>query len=130
MSKFVFVAVIAFVVGAFMLSNNFDSLEHGEAKFVFDTSTVDTAVANQLHQFLIEEAIYDDKTGDVLLLKKSKAGVWVAKFPVYQGGEISPLVLKNIEKLSIDIKQNVLNNEPLEVHITNAGYQSVQFFRV
>lgn len=130
MSKFVFIAIIAFVVGAFMFSNNFESLEHGDAKFVYDASTVDINVANQVHNFLIEEEVYERQTGEILLLKKTKAGVWVAKFPVYQGGEIAPQVLKNIEKLSIDIKQTVLNNEPLEVHITNAGYQSVQFFRV
>lgn len=126
----VFVSVIVFVVGAIVLSNNFSSLHHGDASFVYETSSVDESVAGQVHQYLIDHNVYEGLQGEVLLLKKDKAGVWVAKFPVYKGGDVAPEILKDIEKLSLGIKQAVLNNAPFEIHITNSGYQSVQFFKI
>ncbi|MFY8299788.1 hypothetical protein AAEU28_13560 [Pseudoalteromonas sp. SS15] len=126
----VFVSVIVFVVGAIVLSNNFSNLQHGDASFVYETSSVDKSIAEQVHQYLIDQKVYDGLQGEVLLLKKNKAGVWVAKFPVYQGGDVAPEVLKDLQTLSLGIKQSVLNNEPLEIHITNSGYQSVQFFKI
>lgn len=126
----VFISVIVFVVGAILLSNNFSNFQHGNASFVYETSSVDKAVAEQVHQYLIDKKIYEGTKGEVMLLKKNKAGVWVAKFPVYKGGDVAPKVLKGLQDLSLGIKRSVLNNEPLEIHITNSGYQSVQFFKI
>ena len=130
MNKIIFLAVIAFVVAAIALNNNFNSMHHGDASFVYDASHVDDALAQQVHQHLIDVNAYTGKSGEVLMLKKTPAGVWVIKFPVYQGGDVHPELLKELEAMSLNLQKAVLNNEPLEVHITNAGYQSVQFFRV
>ncbi|ALO44224.1 hypothetical protein [Pseudoalteromonas phenolica] len=126
----VFISIIVFVVGAIVLSNNFSNLQHGNASFVYETSSVDKPIAEQVHQYLIDQKVYEGLQGEVMLLKKNKAGVWVAKFPVYKGGDVAPEVLKDLQMLSLGIKKSVLNNEPLEIHITNSGYQSVQFFKI
>lgn len=130
MNKIIFLAVIAFVVAAIALNNNFTSIHHGEASFVYDASSIDETVAQKVHQHLIDENAYAGKSGEVLMLKKTQEGVWVVKFPVYQGGDVPSKLLQELEIMSLNLQKAVLNNEPLEVHITNAGYQSVQFFRV
>lgn len=130
MYKAVFIAAILFVIAAVVLNNNFEQFEHNNAVFVYDASHVDTTKAKQVHDFLINQQVYDGRTGDVLLLTKTKTGVWVIKFPVYQGGEVPKQVLEQVQALTLNIKQGVLNNEPVEIHITNSGYQSVQFFKV
>ena len=130
MYKAIFIAAILFVIATIMLNNNFEQFEHNNAVFVFDASHIETTKAKQIHNFLINQKAYDGKTGDVLLLTKTKAGVWVIKFPVYQGGEVSKKVLERVQSLALNIKQSMLNNEPVEIHITNSGYQSVQFFKI
>ncbi len=126
----VFVSIIVFVLGAIILSNNFSNLKYGDASFVYEISSVDKSIEEQVHQYLIDQKVYEGLQGEVMLLKRSKAGVWIAKFPVYQGGDVAPEVLKDLQNLSLGIMRSVLNNEPLEIHITNSGYQSVQFFKI
>ncbi|CAH9054839.1 hypothetical protein PSECIP111951_02678 [Pseudoalteromonas holothuriae] len=130
MNKVIFFAVIAFVVAAIYLNNNFNYIQHGDAKFVYDESSIDNALAQQIHQYLLNNNAYKDKTGEIFLLKKTPSDTWIIKYPVYQGGDIAPKLLKEIETLSQGLKEQVLNNETLEVHITNVGYQSVQFFKI
>jgi len=121
---------ISLVVAAIVLSNDFDYIQHGEAKFVYDTTSVNEEMAQQIHQFLLDKNIYQGKTGELFLLKQTDAGQWMLKFPVYQGGDVAPQLMRELEVFAKDLQKQVLNGAPLEVHITNAGYQGVQYFEV
>ena len=130
MYKAIFIAVIVFVVTAIALNNDFSYMHHGEAKFVYDTNSVDETLVQNIHQYLLAENVYENKSGELFLLKKAPAGIWLLKFPVYQGSDAPPELLAEIEKFARGLKRALLNNEPLEIHITNASYQSVSFFKV
>lgn len=129
MYKALIVVVIAAVFAVVVFSNSLAYMEHGNAKFVYDSKSVDNTIVSQIHQYLIDNTVYQNHTGELFLIKKSD-DVWLVKFPVYQGGDVPSDVLKAAEQLSRNLQQNFLNNEPLEIHITNASYQSVQFFKI
>ncbi|TMO66282.1 hypothetical protein CWC18_03545 [Pseudoalteromonas aurantia] len=61
MNKVIFFAVITFVIAAIALNNNFTSIHHSEASFVYDASSIDETVAQQVHQHLIDENVYAGK---------------------------------------------------------------------
>lgn len=124
------VITISLVIGAIMLSNNFAYMEHGDAKFVYDTTSVNDSMVAKIHQFLLAENAYQNNSGELFLLKQTDTGMWMIKFPVYQGGDVAPDKLKEVERLAKALQANILNGQPVEVHITNASYQGVQFFKI
>jgi hypothetical protein len=121
---------ITLVITTIVLNNDFDYIQHGDAKFVYDTTSVNDEMAQTIHQFLLDKNSYQGQTGELFLLKQTETGKWLVKFPVYQGGDLAPQLMRELEVFAKDLQKQVLNGAPLEVHITNAGYQGVQYFEV
>lgn len=132
MLKFFGVAtiIVSAVVMAILYNNNFAYKHHGDVTFVYDTTSVNDAKVERIHQFLVENNLYDGKSGELFLLKQSGKGEWVLKFPIYQGVEISPQVMNEVETFANSLKMHIFEGAPIEVHITNSGYQGVQFFKI
>ena len=124
------IITISLVVMAIVMNNNFGYMQHGDAKFVYDTTSVNDAMAQKIHHFLLEKNRYQGQSGELFLIKQTDAGDWMLKFPVYQGGDVAPEVTSELARFAKELQKHILNGEPLEVHITNASYQGVQFFKI